>query len=143
MIVLGAVLGMVLATVAPNASAPAATVQIGFRHCGTVRGLGARFELLSHRTRCEVARGVMRGVLAGKGQTRGNPSFGLVVAIQGWLCWGEEGGFRCRRLASTGTLPPFNFRHPGPIFEACPVGARIPVSAVLACTRVRRTGVRP
>jgi hypothetical protein len=146
MTLLAVVLGATVctsATATTAASAPAGTVRIGFRHCGTITGLGARFELLSHRARCRVARRVMGGVLAGKGEVRGDPALGLQVAIDGWLCWGQEGGFRCRLLAPDGKLAPFDFQRPGPLFEACPVGSRIPNWAVRACVRVRRNGVRP
>lgn len=140
---LAVAIGTVLGAAPPAAmSAPAATIPIAFRSCGTVTGLAARFELLSHEARCQVAKRVMKRVFTGNGQVRGNPARGLQLAIQGWLCWGEEGGFRCRLLVH-GTLPPFSSRHSAALFEACPVGPRVPQWAVLACTRVRTNGTRP
>lgn len=93
-----------------TAAGPAGAGGLHFRHCGTLKGPGARFSILAYKARCPVARTVFKAVFAGKGRRRRDPVTGQVDrVVDGWICGTAAGGFSCAKPGHRpGTGPSLN-----------------------------------
>jgi len=114
------VISAVLVLIAALATASGAgAAGVHFQHCGTLRGPGARFAILAHRTRCQTARRVIGGLFAGKGHDRRDPSTGQIdKVVDGWICGGGAGGFGCSKLGPGGAIVPYRPQQPSIDAEA-------------------------
>lgn len=116
MAVIGTMLALGLSLAGTSAAGAAG---VSFKHCGTLRGPGARFAILAHQARCRTARRVFAGLFAGRGRRRRDPATGQIDrVIDGWICGSAAGGFSCGKLGPHGTLPPTNARRLGPSIVA-------------------------
>lgn len=107
---IGVMLALGLALTGASVSGAAG---VRFQHCGTLPGPGARFAILAHRVHCPTARRVIRGLFAGRGRDRRDPSTGQIdKVVDGWICGGGAGGFGCGKLGPHGRILPYNPRRP-------------------------------
>jgi len=129
------VIGLMLALgLALTGAAGAGAAGLRFQHCGTLRGPGARFEILAYRARCGTARRVFGALFAGKGRRRRDPSTGQIDrVIDGWICGSGAGGFGCGKLGPNGTILPYKPRQPSINAEAA--GPAPAVKKGPPCTR--------
>jgi hypothetical protein len=115
-----AAVGVILAVgLALTGAGAAGAAGLRFRHCGTLRGPGARFSILAYHARCATARHVFGALFAGKGRRRKDPSTGQIDrVIDGWICGSGAGGFGCAKLGPHGTILPYKPGQPSINAEA-------------------------